>query len=157
MSAMATFAPDSARVRAMTRPIPLPLPVAIAVFPSNRMCTAASFHKIQSLASRRFQTFGRLRAGRGIPSHFPGSDDTTPRPGDQGSGGSLAPVEDKLEGPVPQAPDWARWRHEGGDGVLDLPARLTGFVLEQYGQVLYINPMVPPTSPTRLVGGMLVE
>jgi hypothetical protein len=49
-------------------------------------------------------------------------------------------------------PDWVRWRHEGGDGVFDLPARPTGLILEQYGQVLYINQMAPSTSPTWLIG-----
>ena len=57
----------------------------------------------------------------------------------------------------PSIPDYARWRHEGGDGVLDLPARLTGLILEQYGQVLYINQMAPPTSPAWLLGGFLCE
>ena len=56
-----------------------------------------------------------------------------------------------------RVPQWAHWRHQGGDGILDLPARLTGLILEQYGQVLYINQMAPPSSPTWLIGDLLCE
>jgi len=62
--------------------------------------------------------------------------------------------------PVPgqaESQPWAAWRHEKGDGVLDLPARLTGLVLEQAGKVVHINQLVPATSPTWRIGGVLGE
>jgi hypothetical protein len=49
----------------------------------------------------------------------------------------------------------AAWQH--GDGKLDLPAKLTGIILEQYGKVVCINELVPANSPTWLLGDILWE
>jgi hypothetical protein len=51
----------------------------------------------------------------------------------------------------------AAWQHEAGDGRFDLPAKLTGIILQQYGKVVYINKLVAPPSPTWLLGDILWE
>jgi len=70
-------------------------------------------------------------------------------------GASGRPAKDRAE--LAQArPPWAKWRHTGGDGRLDAPAKLSGIILEQYGKVVYISELVPADSPTWLLGDVLV-
>jgi len=54
-------------------------------------------------------------------------------------------------------PGWANWRSDKPDRVLDLPATLTGVIVEQFGKVLHINDLMPPSTPTWSVGEILIE
>lgn len=50
-------------------------------------------------------------------------------------------------------PRFANWRHDGGNGKVDYPLKLTAVIVEQRKQVVYVNDMVDASSaPVRLQG-----
>jgi hypothetical protein len=49
------------------------------------------------------------------------------------------------------------WRSESGGGAMAFPLKLTGLIVEQYGQVVYMNQLRSPNEPAWRIGDILCE
>jgi hypothetical protein len=53
---------------------------------------------------------------------------------------------------------WRRpWRNESGASKMEFPLKLTGLIVEQYGQVVYVNRLMPAYDKTWRIGDIVCE